>query len=70
MLKYEQNRSYNGGGDAMPLKIWSDFSSLQYSATLFEIYFSFLLDRDFFKFEMFPERYVMWVSSYRKVMHA
>ena len=30
MLKDEQNRSYNGGGDAIPLKIWSDFSSLQY----------------------------------------
>ena len=30
MLKDEQNRSYNGGGDARPLKIWSDFSSIQY----------------------------------------
>ena len=30
MIKDEKNRSYNGGGDAMPLKIWSDFSSIQY----------------------------------------
>ena len=30
MLKDEQNCSYNGGGDAKPLKIWSDFSSMQY----------------------------------------
>ena len=30
MLKDEQNCSYNGGGDARPLKIWSDFSSIQY----------------------------------------
>ena len=28
MLKDEQNRYYNDGGDAIPLKIWSDFSSL------------------------------------------
>ena len=30
MLKYEQNRCLIGGGDAILLKIWSDFSSLQY----------------------------------------
>ena len=30
MLKDEKNGSYNGGVDAMPLKIWSDLSSLQY----------------------------------------
>ena len=30
MVKDEQNCSYNGGGDAIPLKIWSDFSSIQY----------------------------------------
>ena len=30
MLKDEQNCSYNGGGYAMPLKTWSDFSSIQY----------------------------------------
>ena len=29
--KDEQNRSHNGGGDAIPLKIWSDFSSRQYN---------------------------------------
>ena len=29
MLKDEQNRSYNGGGDAKLLKTWSDFSSLR-----------------------------------------
>ena len=28
--KYEQDCSYNGGGDARPLRIWSDFSTLQY----------------------------------------
>ena len=27
-MKDEQNCSYNGGGDAYLLKIWSDFSSL------------------------------------------
>ena len=31
MLKDEQNHSYNGGGNAMTLKTWSDFSSLQYN---------------------------------------
>ena len=30
MLKDEQNRSYNGGVVASPLKIWSEFSSLLY----------------------------------------
>ena len=30
MLKDEQNCFYNGGGEARPLKIWSDFSSIQY----------------------------------------
>ena len=30
MLKDEQNRSYNGGGVSRPLKIWSDFSYIQY----------------------------------------
>ena len=30
MLKDEQNCSHNGGGDANPLKTWSDFSSIQY----------------------------------------
>ena len=31
MLKDEQKRSNNGGGDAIPLKTWSDFSFLQYA---------------------------------------
>ena len=30
MLKDEQNRSENGGGDAIFLRIWSEFSSGQY----------------------------------------
>ena len=30
MIKYEQNFSYNGRGDAKPLETWSDFSSIQY----------------------------------------
>ena len=30
MLKDDSNFSYNGGGDANPLKIWSEFSSIQY----------------------------------------
>ena len=30
MLKDEQDRSYNSGVYAIPLKIWSDFSSIQY----------------------------------------
>ena len=30
MLKYEQDFFHNGGGDARPLRSWSDFSSLQY----------------------------------------
>ena len=30
MLKDEQDFSYGGGGDASPLKTWSDFSSVQY----------------------------------------
>ena len=29
-MKDEQNCSNNGGGDAYLLKIWSDFSSIQY----------------------------------------
>ena len=31
MLKDEQNCSFNGGGDAKPLKTWSEFSSIQYT---------------------------------------
>ena len=31
MLKDEQDCSYNGGGDARPLRSWSDFSTLQYT---------------------------------------
>ena len=30
MLKDEQDCSYNGGGDARPLKTWLDFSSARY----------------------------------------
>ena len=30
MLKYDQDCSYNGGGDAKPLRSWSDFSTMQY----------------------------------------
>ena len=48
MLKDEQNRSYNGGGDAIPLKIWSDFSSLQYIVFQFkQIHLGF--DQNLFK---------------------
>ena len=31
MLKYEQDFSYNGGGDANPLRSWSDFSYIKYA---------------------------------------
>ena len=31
LLKDEQNRSQNGGGDAIALRIWSEFSFLQYT---------------------------------------
>ena len=31
MLKDEQDCSYNGGGDARPLKTWLDLSSAQYN---------------------------------------
>ena len=45
MLKDEQNRCYNGGGDSIPLKIWSDFSSLQYTpfipSRMYTPFFSF-----------------------------
>ena len=30
MLKDEQDLSHNGGGDARPLKTWSEFSTMQY----------------------------------------
>ena len=30
MLKYEQNCSHVGGGDAIPLKTWSPFSTVKY----------------------------------------
>ena len=33
-MKDEQNCSYNNGGDAYLLKIWSDFSSIQYTKSL------------------------------------
>ena len=30
MLKYKQNLSYNGRGDANPMKTWSDVLSIRY----------------------------------------
>ena len=30
MLKDEQNRSKNGGGDAIVLRLWSGISAIQY----------------------------------------
>ena len=33
MLKDEEDFSYNGGGDARPMKTWSDFSSAPYETS-------------------------------------
>ena len=37
MLKDEQDYFSIGGGDARPLKTWSDFSSVQYSFLMLEM---------------------------------
>ena len=38
MLKDEQDCSYNGGGDARPLRSWSDFPTIQYSISSFALF--------------------------------